>query len=212
MELITFLKILKSKGNDYYDVWWNILFQLEQNPNIKLSRRLDISKTQYYRIIRFGIKTWENVIPNIPINFSNGNLSINSNFANKKQVVKPKTETSKNNEKNESAINMNEVYDSIISYLNSKSNTNYQSTTKSYQSLINARFKSKFKIEDFYKVIDNKCAEWIGTDFQKFLRPETLFGNKFETYLNQQITKKTNQEIAYDKVSEATKLGWGNQG
>jgi uncharacterized phage protein (TIGR02220 family) len=212
MELITFLKILKSKGNDYYDVWWKILFQLEQNPNIKLSRRLDISKTQYYRIIRFGIKTWENVIPNIPINFSNGNLSINSNFANKKQVVKPKTETSKNNEKNESAINMNEVYDSIISYLNSKSNTNYQSTTKSYQSLINARFKSKFKIEDFYKVIDNKCAEWIGTDFQKFLRPETLFGNKFETYLNQQITKKTNQEIAYDKVSEATKLGWGNQG
>lgn len=212
MELITFLKILKSKGNDYYDVWWNILFQLEQNPNIKLSRRLDISKTQYYRIIRFGIKTWENVIPNIPIKFSNGNLSINSNFANKKQVVKPKTETSKNNEKNESAINMNEVYDSIISYLNSKSNTNYQSTTKSYQSLINARFKSKFKIEDFYKVIDNKCAEWIGTDFQKFLRPETLFGNKFETYLNQQITKKTNQEIAYDKVSEATKLGWGNQG
>jgi uncharacterized phage protein (TIGR02220 family) len=212
MELITFLKILKSKGNDYYDVWWKILFQLEQNPNIKLSRRLDISKTQYYRIIRFGIKTWENVIPNIPINFSNGNLSINSNFANKKQVIKPKTETSKNNEKNESAINMNEVYDSIISYLNSKSNTNYQSTTKSYQSLINARFKSKFKIEDFYKVIDNKCAEWIGTDFQKFLRPETLFGNKFETYLNQQITKKTNQEIAYDKVSEATKLGWGNQG
>jgi uncharacterized phage protein (TIGR02220 family) len=211
MELITFLKILKSKGNDYYDVWWKILFQLEQNPNIKLSRRLDISKTQYYRIIRFGIKTWENVIPNIPINFSNGNLSINSNFANKKQVVKPKTETSKNNEKNESAINMNEVYDSIISYLNSKANTNYQSTTKSYQSLINARFKSKFRIEDFYKVIDNKCAEWIGTDFQKFLRPETIFGNKFETYLNQQITKKTNQEIAYDKVSEATKLGWGSK-
>ena len=212
MELITFLKILKAKGDNYYDVWWKILVELEQNTTLKLNRRLDISKTQYYRIISFGIKTWEEVVPNIPIQLSQGNLLINYDGKIKKEVVKPKSKTNKKEVFSENKIDMNQVYDSIISYLNSKAGTSYQSTTKSYQTLINARFKAKCKIEDFYQVVDNKCAEWMGTDFQKFLRPETLFGNKFDTYLNQRNIKKTNQEVIYDKVSEATKLGWNNNG
>jgi uncharacterized phage protein (TIGR02220 family) len=211
MELISFLKILKSKGKLYYDVWFKILFELEENKTIKLSRRLDMSKTQYYRIISFGIKTWAEIVPNISMELSKGNLSINF-LEDKKNTIKTKSNATKNKTKSESEVNMNEVYDSIIFYLNSKANTSYQSTTKSYQTLINARLNSKHKIEDFYKVIDNKCAEWMGTDFQKFIRPETLFGNKFETYLNQNNIKKTNQEIAYERVTEATKLGWNSQG
>ena len=40
-------------------------------------------------------------------------------------------------------------------------------------------------VDDFKKVIDTKAAEWLGTDMEKFLRPQTLFGSKFESYLNQ---------------------------
>lgn len=73
----------------------------------------------------------------------------------------------------------------IIEYLNLKANTKYRLTTKKTKDLISARFKEKFTSVDFKQVIDIKTAEWLHTDSEKYLRPETLFGNKFEGYLNQ---------------------------
>ena len=74
----------------------------------------------------------------------------------------------------------------IIDYLNEKLGTKYRATTASTQRHINARFKEGHRIEDFERVIDTKCAEWKDNDkMSKYLRPETLFGTKFESYLNQ---------------------------
>lgn len=78
----------------------------------------------------------------------------------------------------------------IIEYLNLKTNSHYKYTTDKTQSLIKARINDGFTLNDFKIVIDNKCEEWIGTEFEKFLRPETLFSNKFESYLNQRNTAK----------------------
>lgn len=208
MELISFIKELRNKGKSYYDIWLPILFELEEKKYYKLNRRLDVSQTQYYRIISFGVKLWSELVPSISLEYNRGNLSINFKSVPKKSNSKTKAEQVVKDKKEAENVDMNEVYDSIISYLNQKAKTGYQSTTNSYRTFINARIKAGAKLEDFYMVIDNKCSEWMGTDFQKFLRPETLFGNKFETYLNQKINKKTTQDIAYDKVSEATKLGW----
>ena len=72
----------------------------------------------------------------------------------------------------------------ILSFLNEKAHTAYRATTRKTQALIEARFKEGFTVEDFKKVISNKCTEWMGTEWEKFLRPETLFGTKFENYLN----------------------------
>ena len=47
-----------------------------------------------------------------------------------------------------------------------------------------------FVIDDFKKVIDNMAAEWMGTEWEKYLRPETLFGTKFESYLNRKPKEK----------------------
>lgn len=85
---------------------------------------------------------------------------------------------------------INESCKIIVEYLNIKAGTNYQSKTKKTQSCIHARLKEGFTIEDFKIVIDKKCAEWIGTEYEKFLRPETLFGTKFEGYLNARINPK----------------------
>ena len=97
-------------------------------------------------------------------------------------------------------INNNNIKD-IINYLNEKANTNYKPTTNKTIQLVNARLNEKFTIDDFKKVIDNKCEEWLGTDMERYLRPETLFGTKFEGYLNQR-TRKTNmsifEEVEYD--------------
>ena len=78
----------------------------------------------------------------------------------------------------------------IIDYLNSKIGTHYRATTRKTQSLIKARMNEGFTVDDFKKVIDNKSAEW-GKDskMSKYLRPETLFGTKFESYLNQTAVK-----------------------
>lgn len=77
-----------------------------------------------------------------------------------------------------------EIYETIISYLNAKAGTKYKATTAKTKSAINARLSDGFTVDDFKIVIDKKCAEWIGTEWEKFLRPETLFGTKFEGYLN----------------------------
>lgn len=209
MEIISFIKALQKKGKIYYDVWLPILFRLEENNEIQISRRLDISKTQYYRIISFGVELWNEKVKATPIQIKYGKLLIsNTNIQVKEVKQKPIKKVKKEAETPIAEVDMNEVYESIISYLNSKAGTGFKSQTNSYRTFINARLKNGYKLEDFYKVIDNKCNEWIGTDFQKFLRPETLFGNKFDSYLNQMVTKKSNQEKAYEQVSEATKLGW----
>lgn len=84
----------------------------------------------------------------------------------------------------------NNIYSLVIDYLNKKASTNYRPTTKNTQSFINARLKEGYTVEDFKKVIDSKSKEWLNTDFEKYLRPTTLFGTKFENYLNE-ANKKT---------------------
>ncbi len=79
-----------------------------------------------------------------------------------------------------------DVYRLIINYLNQITKSNYKYTSKKTQALIHARTEEGFTIDDFKKVIDKKYTEWNGTEFAKYLRPETLFGPKFEGYLNQQ--------------------------
>lgn len=81
-----------------------------------------------------------------------------------------------------------DVYKDIINYLNTICNKNYKYTTKKNQTLIHARCEEGFKLDDFHKVIDVKTREWLGTEMEKYLRPETLFGTKFEGYLNQNDT------------------------
>lgn len=96
----------------------------------------------------------------------------------------------------------------IIEYLNIKSNSHYKYSTDKTQTLIKARIKDGFTLDDFKIVIDKKCEEWLGTDFEKFLRPETLFSNKFDGYLNQKITakKKTLKDISMSDIDRAIEI------
>lgn len=86
-----------------------------------------------------------------------------------------------------------EVYE-IIDYLNLKTDKSYKHTTKKTQSLIKARLNEHFTVDDFKKVIDNMCAKWIGTKWEEYLRPNTLFAGRFDDYLNQTPTKSETRE------------------
>lgn len=92
----------------------------------------------------------------------------------------------------------NNIYSLVIKKLNDLANTSYRATTKKTQSLIRARLEEGFTLEDFYKVIENKVTEWLGTEYEKYLRPETLFGTKFENYLNQKVKSKQEKTVRND--------------
>lgn len=76
----------------------------------------------------------------------------------------------------------------IVEYLNQTCGTRYKHSTVNTQKHIRARLKDGYVFEDFKTVIDKKAKEWKGTDMEKYLCPDTLFGSKFEKYLNQNIS------------------------
>lgn len=81
-------------------------------------------------------------------------------------------------------------YKEIIEHLNLRTSSNYRHSTNKTKDLIKARFNEGFTLDDFKIVIDKKSVEWMNTDMQKYLRPETLFGTKFESYLNQLVKER----------------------
>ena len=105
--------------------------------------------------------------------------------------------------KNNTLSSKHDFADEIIQYLNMRTGAKYKSSTSKTKQLINARVNEGFTLDDFKTVIDKKCVEWSGTEFEKFLRPNTLFGNKFESYLNQNVVKpKTKKSDAIDAVKD----------
>lgn len=91
----------------------------------------------------------------------------------------------------------------IVAYLNEKTDSSYRENTPNTRKHIIARLKQCYTVDDFKHVIDVKCAEWKGTEFEKFLRPDTLFGSKFENYLNTKmstVTKNTAPKVEQRKA------------
>lgn len=90
------------------------------------------------------------------------------------------------NDKHEKEDIYTPSYKQIIEDLNKVCGTAYRSGIAKTNILIGARLKEGFTIEDFKRVHRKKHAEWGGDEqFKKYLRPETLYGTKFESYLNQ---------------------------
>ncbi|WP_434785371.1 conserved phage C-terminal domain-containing protein [Lactobacillus iners] len=118
-------------------------------------------------------------------NTSNNNTSNNNNILSGKEPDNtPEPEEKENSEITQKTDDI--PYDRVIKYLNAKAGTNYRATNKATQRLIKARFNEGMTTKDFKKVIDNKCNDWLkDPKMCGYLRPATLFGSKFESYLNQ---------------------------
>lgn len=96
----------------------------------------------------------------------------------------PDNKTDKNTD-NKTDIYKEQV-EQIVNYLNEVLGTEYKPTTKKTRDVINARLKEGFTVEDFKTVIYKKAKQWVNDPKMcKYLRPETLFSNKFEGYLNE---------------------------
>lgn len=101
-------------------------------------------------------------------------------------------------------------YDEIINYLNKKTGKNFQATTKETRARIRARFAGGASLQDFVRVIDTMTIKWANDPkMADFLRPETLFGNKFESYLNSTATLVDKGVISKEAQSTVSAIqGW----
>lgn len=90
-----------------------------------------------------------------------------------------------NNTKNNMSSSEKIPYKEIISYLNQVTNKKYKVTQK-WKDLIKARWNEGQRLDDFKKVINVKSSQWLNdSNMNKYLRPQTLFGNKFDDYLQE---------------------------
>lgn len=95
-------------------------------------------------------------------------------------------------------------YDAVIDYLNEKTGKHYRSKAAATRKLIKARFADGYTLEDFRRVIDTKTSQWLNTDQDKFLRPETLFRpSHFESYLNESPQTSILDSVDWDKYQLA---------
>lgn len=103
----------------------------------------------------------------------------------------------------------------IVGYLNDAIGTQYKPSVEKTRTFIRARLREGFTVEDFKTVIDKKARAWLGNkDMQKYLRPETLFGTKFESYLNEQETYKftgNKQESSFERIQRLAREGAFNR-
>lgn len=77
-----------------------------------------------------------------------------------------------------------------VEYLNLKTGRRFVANTEEVLLMVKSRMESGFTLDDFQKVIDNKCEEWLGdAKMSRYLRPQTLFSDKFDGYLTQESPK-----------------------
>jgi hypothetical protein len=85
--------------------------------------------------------------------------------------------------------NIKSICQEVITYLNQVTNKNFNKNTASHHKYIKARLKEGYELKDFKHVVNVMAATWMGTDYERYLQPQTLFGNKFDSYLNRSIPK-----------------------
>ena len=217
MELILFLKELRSKGGLYYQIWMPLLIQYngENGQAIKLSVTPNVPKSTYYRIIQYGVDVFPKYIKNYSLVKKRNELIIMF-YGKVEQPIQPEdivtvAKVKKPRQPQVKPITNDDLIVEIIDFLNECTGKSYKATSKVATININARLKEGYTKDDFNKVISVKATKWLNTKFEDYLTPNTLFGNKFESYLNENIkVEKTKQENAYEQVIKATELGFNS--
>ena len=210
--LIKFLNHLYKKPIEYQLIWVYILGQIDDgNISViklkKLKTKFNYNKHTFYRILRFGLDFFNTENNGVYIELTNSNLIIKV-VRNKK--VNNKKNNKENNDKKQLKSN-NDLIKIVIDYLNEKTSKKF--TTKNKQTIvfINARVKDGYAEKDFKKVIDIKTLKWLNTDMADYLRPQTLFSPKMESYLNEKNNKKKSNERftkTQSAVDKAKQINW----
>jgi len=187
-----FIQYLLLKPDKYLLIWAQIFSKLENGEGVifiyELIARNKIPKPTLKRILEYG-KKYNGL--NLDFIWRNNTLIFSSviNMSEKKKETK-------RNKKDTLKAEVITREEEVILFLNENCGTKYKVSTNATKNLIKAKLKEGFTLEDIKEVITIKKNEWLGTEMEKYLRPQTLFGNKFESYLNQSTTIKIHSKIS----------------
>ena len=216
--LIKFLNHLYKKPIEYQLFWIYILGQIDDgNTSViqlkKLKSKYNYNKHTFYRILRFGLDFFNNENNGVYIELTKSNLIIKVVRNNKViKKVNKKENNKENNDKKQLKSN-NDLIKIVIDYLNEKASKKFTLKNKQTIAFINARVKDGYKEKDFIKVIDIKTSKWLNSDMSDYLRPQTLFSPKMESYLNEINNKKKSNERftkTQSAVDKAKQIDWFN--
>lgn len=183
MKTNEFLKVLITKSTSHQLIWLKILADGESVPLRILAQIGNVSKTQAFNIVQWG-KEIQGI--NSP--------KILQKPPSEKESVKPNI--NKNRESEENLIR--QKVEEIVLYLNHATGKKFSITGTDNVKHVLKRLKENYSVDDFKHVIDVKTSQWKNTDMDTYLRPQTLFGSKFDAYLNESInhgTKQTSSSI-----------------
>jgi uncharacterized phage protein (TIGR02220 family) len=203
MNIIEFLNNLKHLSEKQKNAWIDILCNcMGGNTTIyDLMSRNKISRSTLFRLISMQGHGFL-------VDGKLSKISIKKNIITIDNCTIKKDTKTKREPKPKSAKVIDDV-EQIISYLNYKTGKSFSHKSKSSVSFINARIKEGYKIEDFKRVVDVKCIKWKNSEFEDYLRPQTLFSNKMDGYLNETvIVKKDKVDKANDTISKAKQFDW----
>jgi len=189
-------------------MWLYIFTHIEQRDVFQvseLSRVCDISRKHVYELLSRGVLVFKanNIDLSIVRDYQTS-PTFNVKFDSIQKVKKVKAEPIKES--------LEEVLpsDEIISYLNLVCKKKYRLDNQSAIKLIKGKLNNGFTIDDIKYVIDVKANHWLNSEQEMYLRPETLFGNKFETYLNEKPRQATNKFTGTIKNAQSVvESDWG---
>lgn len=100
----------------------------------------------------------------------------------------------------------------IIDYLNKRTGKKYSVKTKKTAQLVHKLLDNGFTVEDFERVIDIKCKQWLNNEkMNQYLRPRTLFSEKFEDYLNEAPARPKQQGASGQSVADKMRELFGSE-
>ena len=187
-------------GDSYSKVWVVVFAYLDEEVSYGILAKLSkVSKSQTYRIIQWGTFVLKDLGVQYALISKNNSIVI-SIGKNVQTLVRAEEIKPKSIDKN------SELIQHIIEYLNQQTNRAYTNKAKDAVRAINARISEGHQLEEFKKVIDIKTKQWMGTDMENYLRPITLFGTKFNSYINERPTETNNQSAIARTIATANKV------
>lgn len=171
----------------------------------KTFNKMKIDKTNWYTInykkLESMSQPWVQNEPSIGSKWTYAevqNEPTNNQRIHREYIYSPDTSIDDSSEEKPNEVVMTDEHRIVIDYLNQKAGTRYEYNSTKTITLLNTLFRKGYTVDDIKKVIDIKCNEWLHQETMRmYLRPRTLFSNKFEDYLNQEVkpqvttTKKT---------------------
>lgn len=206
--MINFFKHLFSRPDHYVMIWAYLISKMSSAMITKidmavLCARFDLPESKVRDVLLYGSK-YKGKISFDQRVLTNGMVLITI------RKPKEKDKTEKEVQTDTEVLEVMEYFNKVLSKHNKRG---YKKDGKSSVLYIKKRLKDGYSVDDMKDVIDAK-SDWLNDkNYHKYFRPQTLFSDKFESYLNEyNKPEESNEQTRDEKFKDAIKETYINGG